>query len=186
MDFAPLQQINPEIKAWLFAEGLKIDYPILQADNNTYYLNHLYTGQVNGSGSLFMDYRNDGSFAQRNTVIYGHHMKNGTMLGELTRYKSQKYYEEHPTMLLYTPEGDYTLELISGTVEDGNYEFVAFDFPQESDFTEYVERFRSRSTFRSDVPIQDGDRLVSLCTCSYETENARYMVIGRLVPVMVQ
>lgn len=86
-------------------------------------------------------------------------------------------------MLLYTPEGDYTLELISGTVEDGNYEFVAFDLPQE---LEYVEGFRSCSTFRSDVPIEDGDRLVSLCTCSYETENVRYMVIGRLVPVMMQ
>ena len=86
-------------------------------------------------------------------------------------------------MLLCTPEGDYLIELICGTVEDGNYEFVQFEFADEDAFTEYVDAQRSRSTFQSNVELSPGDRIISLCTCSYEWNNARYMIIGRLVPL---
>lgn len=183
LDFAPLKEINKEIVAWLFAEGTSIDYPVLHTDNNSYYLNHLYTGESNKSGSLFLDYRNTGLFTERNTVIYGHHMNNGSMFTALELYKEQDFYDNHPTMQLYTPEGDYLIELICGTVEDGNYEFVQFAFVDEDAFTEYVDAQRSRSTFQSNVELSPGDRIVSLCTCSYEWNNARYMVIGRLVPL---
>lgn len=184
MDFRPLQEINTEIVAWLFAEGTPIDYPVLHTDNNSYYLNHLYNGESNKSGSLFLDYRNTGRFTERNTVIYGHYMNNDTMFGSLKLYKEQDFYEEYPTMLLYTPEGDYLIELICGTVEDGKYEFVQFEFEDEDAFAEYVDAFRSRSTFQSNVKLEPGDRIISLCTCSYEWNNARYMVIGKLTPVM--
>lgn len=183
LDFAPLKEINTEIVAWLFAEGTPIDYPVLHTDNNSYYLNHLYTGESNKSGSLFLDYRNTGLFTERNTVIYGHYMNDDTMFGSLKLYKEQDFYEEHPTMLLCTPEGDYLIELICGTVEDGNYEFVQFEFADEDAFTEYVDAQRSRSTFQSNVELSPGDRIISLCTCSYEWNNARYMIIGRLVPL---
>ena len=184
MDFTPLKEINAEIVAWLSADGTNIDYPVLHTDNNSYYLNHLYTEEVNSSGSLFVDYRNTGLFTDRNTVIYGHNMKNNTMFNALESYKKQGFYDEHPTMQLYTPDGDYLIELICGTVEDGNYEFVKLDFTDEDVFTEYVESHRSRSTFQSKVELQPGDRIISLCTCSYEWSNARYMVIGRLTPIM--
>lgn len=183
LDFAPLKEINTEIVAWLFAEGTSIDYPVLHTDNNSYYLNHLYTGESNKSGSLFLDYRNTGLFTERNTVIYGHHMNNGSMFSALELYKEQDFYDNHPTMQLYTPEGDYLIELICGTVEDGNYDFVQFAFVDEEAFTEYIAAQRSRSTFQSNVELSPGDRIVSLCTCSYEWNNARYMIIGRLVPL---
>lgn len=183
LDFVPLKEINKEIVAWLFLEGTPIDYPVLQTDNNRYYLNHLYTGEKNQSGSLFLDYRNTGLFTERNTVIYGHSMNNNTMFGSLKLYKRQDFYDHHPTMQLFTPEGDYLIELICGTVEDGNYEFVQFTFADEDAFTEYVDAQRSRSTFQSNVELEPGDRIISLCTCSYEWRNARYMIIGRLVPL---
>lgn len=183
MDFAPLKEINDEIVAWLACEGTVIDYPVLRADDNDYYLNHLYTGESNRMGSLFADYRNSGLFTDRNTVIYGHNMKNGAMFGSLSEYKSQDYYDALPAMTLYTPEGDYTIELFAGTVEDGDYEFVQFDFESDDAFMEYVDAFRSRSTFTSDVVVEPTDRIVTLCTCSYERSNARYVVMGRLVPI---
>lgn len=184
VDFAPLKEINTEIVAWLFAEGTPIDYPVLHTDNNSYYLNHLYTGEANKSGSLFLDYRNTGLFTERNTVIYGHYMNNDTMFGSLKLYKEQDFYDEHPAMLLYTPDGDYLIELICGTVEDGNYEFVQFEFADEAAFAAYIDAFRSRSTFQSNVELQPGDRIISLCTCSYEWNNARYMIIGKLTPII--
>lgn len=183
LNFALLQGINPDIKAWLFSEGTDIDYPVLQASDNSYYLSHLYTGESNSSGSLFLDYRNTGIATDRNTVIYGHNMRDTTMLGSLESYKEQEYFDSHPTMKLYTPNGVYVIELICGTAEDGNFEFVQFEFANESSFEEYIESHISRSTFQSNVSIQPGDHIISLCTCSFERNNGRYMVIGKLTQV---
>ena len=182
MDFDGLKQINGDIIGWLYGEGSNIDYPVLQAKDNEYYLEHLYNGESNSSGSLFADYRNRSDFSDRNTVIYGHHMNNGTMFGSLEYYRDQDFYEAVPTMMLYTPEGDYLIELISGTDENGYDDgYISFDFQSDEEFLQYVESFRSRSTFKSDVEVQPGDRLISLSTCAYVFANARYMVIGRLV-----
>ena len=86
-------------------------------------------------------------------------------------------------MTLYTPDGDYTIELLSGTLENGDREFVRFRFESEEDFTGYIQSLQSRSTFSSHGTAVPGDRLVSLCTCTYEQNNARYLVVGRLLPV---
>lgn len=116
-------------------------------------------------------------------MIYGYNMKNDAMFGSLMGYKEQAYYEEHPTMTLYTPDGDYTIELLSGTLENGDREFVRFRFESEEDFTGYIQSLQSRSTFSSHGTAVPDDRLVSLCTCTYEQNNARYLVVGRLLPV---
>ena len=183
MDFAPLLQINSDAVAWLYAEGANIDYPVFHTYDNDYYLTHLYNHEKSEYGSLFVDFRNHKDFSDKNTVIYGHHMRNGTMFGSLESYRSQDFYDAIPTMMLYTPEGDYRIELICGTEESGDYEFVELQFETDSDFLAYVDRFRERSTFRSDVEVQPDDRIVSLCTCSYAHNNARYMLIGKLVPL---
>lgn len=181
MNFAPLKEINSEIMAWLICEGTVIDYPVLRAEDNDYYLSHLYTKERNRMGSIFIDCRNTGLFTDKNTVMYGHNMKSGAMFNTLAEYKQQDYYDMMPTMKLYTPDGDYVIELFAGTVEDGNYEFVQFEFSSDEAFMEYVNGIRSRSTFQSDVVVEPTDQIVTLCTCSYERNNARYMVLGRLV-----
>lgn len=106
--------------AWITGEDTPIDYPVMHTDNNEYYLSHLYSGEENRYGALFVDCRNTRLFTDPNTLIYGHNMKNDAMFGSLMGYKEQAYYEEHPTMTLYTPDGDYTIELLSGTLENGD------------------------------------------------------------------
>ena len=174
-DFSSLQAGSPDTVAWITGEDTPIDYPVMHTDNNEYYLSHLYSGEENRYGTLFADCRN--------TVIYGHNMKKDAMFGSLMGYKEQAYYEEHPTMTLYTPDGDYTIELLSGTLESGDREFVRFRFESEEDFTGYIQSLQSRSTFSSHGTAVPGDRLVSLCTCTYKQNNARYLVVGRLLPV---
>ena len=182
MDFSSLREINPEIVCWIRSEGTNFDYPVLQTDDNSYYLTHLYNGEYNKNGSVFMDPRNNGDLSDKNTVLYGHHMSNDViMFGSLTRYKDQAFYAAHPVMTLFTPDGDYAVELISGTVEDGSVEFVRFDFTDDDDFLNYVEELRRRSAFTSDVEMRPEDRIISLCTCSYEWDNARFLLVGRLV-----
>ena len=183
MDFTLLKAVNDDIVAWIKLEGSVIDYPVMHGADNEYYLHHIYTGEANGYGALFADYRNTGLFTDRNTVIYGHHMNDGSMFCSLASYKTQDYYEQFPEMLLYTPDGDYKIELFCGTVESGDSQFVRFDFDSDEDFLNYVNSFKERSTFKSGVTVEAGDRLVSLCTCSYEINNARFMVIGKLTPL---
>ena len=185
MDFTELLKTNSDIKGWIFGEGTNVDYPILQTDDNDFYMDHLYNKEANSSGSIFADYRNESDFSDRNTVLYGHHMGNGTMFGSIEHYASQDFYDATPTMMLYTPEGDYRIELICGTHESGDEQFVEFNFKTEEDFQKYVESFRERSTFKSDVQVQPGDKLISLCTCAYVFDNARFLLMGRLVPLYV-
>jgi len=167
----------------LRAEDTVIDYPVVHGTDNEYYLKRLYTGQKNRNGSVFVDCGNTGLFTEQNTLIFGHNMQSGAMFGTLKGYKKQDYYDAHPTMTLYTPAGDYTLELIAGTVEDGSYTFAKCSFDSVEEFFDYVADLKSRSTFRSSVEVQEGDRLVSLCTCTYEFSNARYVVVGKLTPL---
>ena len=175
-----LQQFYPELSAWLRSDATGIDYPVMHGKDNEYYLTRLYDGTYNVNGSIFVDYRNTGVLTDDNTVIYGHNMKNHGMFNPLNEYKSQSFYDDNPTMMLCTSEGDLTVDLICGTVEDGNDEFVQFDFDNFEEMCSYVDRLKARSTFKCDVVLQPGDRLVSLCTCTYETFNARYMLVGRV------
>lgn len=181
IDFTALQQINDEVVAWLEAEDSIIDYPVVQGTDNDYYLNHLFTKQKNKLGSLFVDYRTPGDFSGRNTIIYGHNMKDGSMFASLTRYRDQSYFEDHSAMQLYTPDGVYSIELFAGIVADGDYEFVRTRFEDEADFLIYIDELKRESSFHSEVKLTAQDRIVSLVTCSYEFNNARYALFGKLV-----
>lgn len=186
LDFTNLQSLYPDTVAWLSSEVLRINYPVMHTVDNDFYIDHLYNGELNAYGALFADYRNKGDFSDQNTVIYGHHMRDGTMFGSLEDYRSQSFYDLYPTMTLYTPEGDYRIEFFSGTSEDGDYEFVEFNFDSDEAFMNYVQDLRARSEFTSDVEVQPGDRLISLCTCAYNRLNARFMLVGKLVPIYAE
>ncbi len=180
MDFAPLQVLNADVVGWLYGEGSPIDYPVVLGRDNEYYLTHLFDNQRNKLGSLFMDYRNCGDFSDKNTVIYGHNMKDGSMFASLTRYKEQAYFDSHSTMTLYTPAGDFVIVLFAGIVADGDYEFIRFEFQNGEDFTDYINNVRRNSTFKSELVVDPDDRIVTLCTCSYDFNNARFALFGVL------
>ncbi|MEE0776941.1 MAG: class B sortase, partial [Bacillota bacterium] len=111
VDFQALQAINSDVTAWLYQAGTGINYPVVQGRDNDYYLNHLLNGDKNKYGTPFIDYRTIDVFHTSMTIIYGHNMKNGAIFASLTEYKSQSYYDAHPTMTLLTPNGNYTLEI---------------------------------------------------------------------------
>ncbi|MEK5475755.1 class B sortase [Paenibacillus sp. FSL R5-0407] len=183
VDFTALRQINADAVAWITAEESVIDYPVVQGKDNDYYLNHLFTGQKNKLGSLFVDYRTPGDFSGKSTVIYGHNMKDGSMFASLTDYRDQAYYDEHSVMQLYTPDGSYSIEFFAGILADGDYEFLRLEFDDDRDFLEYIGELKVESTFQSEVDVQAEDRIVVLCTCSYEFNNARYALFGKLIPL---
>ena len=139
-------------------------------------------GSENSAGSLFADFRNAADFSDWNTIIYGHNMKNGSMFGTLSDYHEQAYYEAHPVWWLFTPEGAYRIELFAGYITAADAE--AFSLLQtRAERDALAETARARSTFLSDLALNDEDRLITLSTCSYEFDTARYVLLGVLQKV---
>ena len=182
IDFAALKTINSDAMAWLYCPDTVIDYPVMKADDYDYYLNHLPDGTQNANGALFIDYNNASDFSDQLTVIYGHHMKSGRMFGGLKGYKDQKYYEEHPSMYLYTEHQDFRIDLIYGCViAAGQWREQAFMYREN--LAALLDYAAHNTTFLSGATYAEGDRVVALSTCSYEFDDARYVVLGVLSPI---
>lgn len=99
VDFNKLEEINPDVIAWIEIPGLEISYPVVQGRDNDYYLHHLITGENHKSGSIFMDFHNQENLSDRNSIIYGHNMKDGSMFGTLDQYQSQALYRNYPCFI---------------------------------------------------------------------------------------
>lgn len=186
MDFTALRQENEDVAAWVKIDGSAIDYPVAQGTDNDFYLSHRFDGQASKSGAIFVDYRNAKGFADQNTILYGHHMKNGSMFAPLVNYKAQDFYDAHPVMLLYTPEGDYLVEFFAGYVVPIRNEALPcfyMSFSDEAEYLEYIAEAKRRSTFQSEVAVGAEDRIVTLATCTYEVYDARYVLQGKLTPL---
>lgn len=182
VDFEGLQKINPDVIGWIYAPGTDISYPVVQGESNQTYLHKGLDGAYLRSGSIFADYRNQGPTVDRNFIVYGHSMKNGSMFGMLLQYKKQSYYDEHPVWYYLTPDQNYRVELFAGRVVKTDH-IVYQTQPNNEAFSEYVQDSVAASTFESDVTVTDDDAVITLSTCSYEFDQARYVVMGKLVPI---
>lgn len=111
VDFEALKKNGPDIIGWITLPDSAINYPVTQTDNNEYYLRHLYDGTYNKAGCLFADYENQADFSDRNTIIYGHNMRDGSMFAVLNQYDGQPYFDTHRQMYLVTPTGGYVMEI---------------------------------------------------------------------------
>ncbi|MBP0986329.1 MAG: class B sortase, partial [Oscillospiraceae bacterium] len=109
-DFAALGEINDEVVGWIQIPNTKINYPVAQSGDNSYYLRHMFNKEYNPGGGIFLDYRNSSNFSSKHSLMYGHPMNNGTMFTNITTYTTQSYYDGHTYGLLYTPSGNYVVE----------------------------------------------------------------------------
>ena len=179
VNFAALREINPDIVAWICIEGTEINYPAVQSEDNSFYLKHLFDGEWNGAGCIFLDYQNDASFSDRHSILYGHHMNNGTMFTDLEKYKEQEFFDEHPFGLLITPEKNYKIEFFSGYVVAANENAWKVDFT-ETEFETWLQSAVDRSCFSSEIIPRTSDHILTLSTCSYEFDDARFVLVGVL------
>ena len=185
VDFDALKAYNPDVIGWIYCKDTPINYPILQSTDNDYYLRRLLTRKYNIAGSIFMDYRFKSDFSSLSAIIYGHNMNDDSMFGTFTNYKKQEYYDEHPIVWLLTPNGNYKLELFAGYVTSSTSEAYT-QFVTDKDLYDYVQRAIAQSTFTSPVEFAEGDRIITLSTCSYEYSTARYVLIGKLVEEVIE
>lgn len=186
IDFDALKRINSDAAAWLYGPDTPIDYPVMRADDYDWYLHHLPDGTYNANGTLFLDCNSPDDFSGGLSIIYGHHMKSGKMFGSLKGYKQQEYYQQHPCLYLYTEQEDYRIDLLYGCVIDAG-EWRERAFMYEINLPALLEYGSSKTTFQSNIEYDaDNDKFITLATCSYEFDDARYIVIGVMRPLNEQ
>lgn len=177
-------ELPPGAVAWLRCQGTILDYPVMQGEDNVFYLEHLSDGRKNKLGAIFLDYQANSDFSSEVSVLYGHMARSGRMFACLKNYKTQEYYDEHPVMELYTPQADYQIELLCAYLVDGTNGSYPTGFSTPEEREAYLKEACERSFFQSAFPIEGGaEPLVILSTCSYEFENARLALVGRLKPI---
>jgi sortase B len=179
VDFTALKAINSDSIGWLYCPDTVIDYPVMEADDYSYYLDHLPDGTYNINGSLFLDYGCASDFSDKLSVIYGHSMKSGKMFGTLAKYKNQSYFDQHPYMYLYTENKNYRIALIYGAVVSAN-QWIDKGYAQDAEGL--LKYAKAHTTFNSSEECSADDNLVVMSTCSYEYSDARYFVVGVLQP----
>ena len=185
VDWDGLYSRNSDTAAWLLCPGTNINYPVVYSEDNVEYLNTMFDGNYSKVGTLFVDMRNSEGFTDRNTIIHGHNMRNHSMFWTLTQFKSQSYYNKHPTMRLITPEGKFEVQLFAGIVASTAHAetFWRVRFSSDEDYLSWISLLFENSTFTSYVELTADDKVLMLSTCSYEFNNARYIVVGKLVAV---
>ena len=178
-NFSALQEINPDVIAWISIPGTRIDYPVVQGTDNSYYLTHLVTGEWNSSGSIFLDFQAAPDFSNPYSIIYGHNMLNGSMFSDLMDYKRQDFYDAHTKGVLETPGGSWEIYFFSGFVADRDNDVWSTTLV-ENDFSSWVEQMTKQSCFQSNCIPLKVERILALSTCSYEYDNARFILLGVL------
>lgn len=176
-----LSYINEDYRGWITIENTNIDYPILQGEDNDYYLSRDINKEYLKSGSIFLDYRNN-NFDDKNTVIYGHSMRNGTMFGQLKYFKESGALDENKYIYILSPEGKtLKYEIFSVYTSDINDNYIETSFNSDEEYKEFLDKICEKSLFPVNIDISTEDKILTLSTCSYEYENARTVIHGKLI-----
>lgn len=177
VDFTALAAKNPEIRGWVRLDGTVIDLPVVHTTDNSFYLTHRFDEKKNKLGTAFIDAGNVGDFSDRHTVIYGHAVRSGAMFGSLWEYENPNYFQRHPEMTLYLPDGrQYTLAVFACSRVPGVRSAIPVSFSGDDAFLAMVDSLRSLSAFTSSVKVDGTDRVVSFCVVPPDGGDERMLV----------
>ena len=179
--FQPLLAINPDVVGWIRIEGTTVDYPVVQSEDNSFYLDRGFDREPQAEGSIFMDYRNNISASDRHTILYGHNMKNKTMFASLLNYESSWYFKQHGTITFNTLNEESEWEIFSAYFTDTSHDYIRTDFIDEQGFTAFVQDIMDRSLHHSKAILTPEDRILTLSTCSPSGKDARFTVHARKI-----
>lgn len=184
INFEELEAVNPDIKGWLRLRAVDISYPLVQGEDNDYYLHKTFEGEDNIAGCLFINYENEPDFTDTNTVVYGHNMRNGSMFGKLKLFRQEGTFEKSKYFWIFTPDLIYEYRIFSGieVAKTGLTYQVSF---QGDEYKEFLKTaFEKSELDNSDVTVTEEDRVVTLSTCT-GNEATRFVIIGKLSQVYV-
>ena len=183
VDFEKLLEMNSDVVGWIrFDEPSEINYPVVQGRDNEEYLKRTFEANTNKLGTLFVDVNNPGDFSGRNTFIYGHNMKNGSMFAQLLKYKDDSFYKEHPYFYIYTPDGKVrTYEIFSaGVVKDTSDSYI-MEYADDAAFQTYIDYIKQQSAYPTSAEVTTASKIVSLSTCTNVRDDERFLVHGVMI-----
>ena len=182
VDFNKLKEQNNETIAWLKINNTNVEYPVVKATNNNFYLNHSFDKSKNSAGWIFADYKNKFDNTDKNIVIYGHNMRDGSMFGSMLNILDAKWYEneENTNITLYNENEKCIYKVFSiYKIENEDY-YIKTEFKNDNEFEEFVKNLKKRSIKDFNVDISKDDNILTLSTCA---NNNKYRIVLHSVRV---
>lgn len=185
--YRALYEQNTDMAGWIRVDGTGIDYPVMYTADD-FYLSHGFDKAESRSGVPFIDQRCAIVPFGTNTIIYGHHMKNGTMFAGLERYEDEDFFEKHPTVRFDTLYEQREYEIIavfkSKVYRKSDMVFKHYNFLNAEDaaaYNEHIANIKALSLYDTGVTAAYGDELITLVTCAYHTENGQFVVVAKMI-----
>ncbi|MFV8827303.1 class B sortase [Alkalihalobacterium sp. APHAB7] len=180
--FLPLLEINEDTVGWITVLNTPIDYPVVQTKDNDYYLDHNFQHSKSDAGSIFMDFRNAPDLSDRHSIIYGHHMRDGSMFKGLLNYQDEDFFENNRTITIQTLAQETEWEVFSAYVTATDFYYIVTDFSSDQDYLDFLQLVQKKSQIQpNDVNFTHEDQLLTLSTCAYDFEDARFVVHARKI-----
>ena len=176
IDFDSLRQTNPDITGWLDIPGTSISYPVVQAQDNAFYLSHGVGRQKSGSGAVFMDYRNEAGLSDDNTILYGHNMRNGSMFGGLRKYRDSEYRESRPFVDYYVPGLRIRYAVYACYEEEAEAENYSVKFGGEIEKEAFISDAAEKSLYATGIVPDPASHTMMLSTCTGKGYTRRWVV----------
>lgn len=174
VDLAALQKENKEAVAWIRFDEMDLSYPVMYSGDNEKYLHRDLDGKDSKAGSLFIDAKNNPDFSDRDTIIYGHNMKNLSMFGRLKKYKKDGFYEDNQYFTIYTTQKAYRYHIFSYFDIDETNDFFFTSYESEDAMASLISTMKKKSYTNTGVEVSKDDKVVTLSTCS--AEGKRFLV----------
>lgn len=184
-DLAALREVNPDVVGWIRVPDTKIDYPVVQGEDNNFYLKHTWQGHENTVGTIFMDYGSSPDLTDFNTLIYGHNMRTGSMFASLRNYSQQSYFDAHPYVYLLVDNGAFRFEVFSVYQAELDASAYGQSFRQRETREKFLQDAAEKSAIETEITPGIRDRILTLSTCSGMGYETRWVVHARLKMVQV-
>ncbi len=186
---AELQKENSDIVGWIEIEGTNINYPVLQGNDNDFYMNHNYKKDYSLGGAIFLDKDYSWNPQSTNLLMYGHNMIDGSMFTNLLNYRNQAFYNEHSIVRFTTESSDEEFEIFSVFPsrtyyknEQGVFRYYYFiNANTADDYTNFVSNAKKASLYDTGISASYGEKLMTLSTCAYHTENGKFVVVAKKI-----
>lgn len=179
VDWDGLREINPDIVGWIVIPDTKVNYPIVQSEDNQYYLHRAFNKEKSIYGSIFMSAFNYNDFSDWNTILYGHNMKDGSMFKTVNYYKDEEYCKEHLDVWILTPKSQKKYQVISAHIAqdgDSNYDYVF----EDDSYKDFIDSQIEQSLYDTGVTSVYDKRCITLSTCTSRTELERFIIVCQL------
>lgn len=161
-----LKEQNADVIGWIAFDNMDLSYPIMQGEDDSYYLTHTFSGETNSAGSIFMEAGNSPDFQDCHTIIYGHNMKNLSMFGQLRKFRTEEFYQENQYFTVYTQDQVYRYQIFACYDISESGDIYTIGFAPDEEFGAFVDEMKRRSYYDTGVEATKQDKIITLSTCS--------------------